>query len=254
MAPLVLFLCAAVSLAQQSAPPKEEAAVPFKGEINTDTINVRTDSTVGAPVICTLNRQDPVEVIGELYEWYKIKLPKSAPSYIKKTLVSPIDDKTVKVLKDRVNIRLTPSEQSPILGKAHKDEVLRIAGSEGEWFKIEPSKNSHGWINKKFVHPFRTAIVPPLKETQPADTMPEEPMREITLDGTIQPYGKIVKRIATHKLIVREEGGEKTYLLRGSRKNLNALNYHTVTVTGRITGEVEQKYPVVEIIKIELRE
>ncbi|MCM8780347.1 MAG: SH3 domain-containing protein [Candidatus Omnitrophica bacterium] len=84
----------------------------FKGRISADNINVRTDSTVNAESICRINRGEIVEVIMELYDWYKIKLPKNAPSFIRKDMVSLIDDKTAKVIKTKVNVRLHPSESS----------------------------------------------------------------------------------------------------------------------------------------------
>ena len=50
----------------------------FNGEITSDNINIRTDSTVGSDIICALKKHDKVEVTAELYDWYKIRLPKKA--------------------------------------------------------------------------------------------------------------------------------------------------------------------------------
>ncbi|HNW39700.1 MAG TPA: SH3 domain-containing protein, partial [Candidatus Omnitrophota bacterium] len=63
-----------------------EGAGTFTGQINADGINVRVDSTVGAQVICTLAKGELVEVSGGVYDWYKIRLPKEAPAYIRKDL------------------------------------------------------------------------------------------------------------------------------------------------------------------------
>jgi len=246
--------------------PTTELAIPFEGEINADAVNVRTDSTVSSQLICNLNRGDAVKVVGALYDWYKIQLPKVAPAYIKKELVAPVDDKTIRVIKEKVNIRLAATTSSFVLGKAKKDEILRVVADEGGWFRIEPNSTSYGWVHKKFVHPFRTGMSGPAQSpVPPADTLPQEPMQQITLKGVIQPYGRVFKRIATHKLITQvtvpcpDLSGqnclqEKVYLLRGSRKDLNALNYQGVSVLGRVTGEIEHKYPVIEVIKIELLE
>lgn len=135
--------------------------IPFLGEVNTNAINLRTDSTTSAPLICQVNKGTQLEVILELYDWYKIRLPKEAPSFVKKNLTVVLDEKTVKVAAERVNIRLAPSQSSPILGKANKDQIINILEDKGEWYKIEPIKNSFGWINKKFI----TKVVIP--ETQP---------------------------------------------------------------------------------------
>ena len=152
---LIPFICFAQ---EQDSLPQELTATPkhksglFQGEINANNINIRSDSTVSSKIICIANNGEPVEVVKELYEWYRVRLPKTAPSFIKKNLVSIIDEKTAKVIKDNVNIRLRPSESSPILGKAAKNEVINILEEKGEWYKIEPLNNSFGWVNKKFVN------------------------------------------------------------------------------------------------------
>jgi uncharacterized protein YgiM (DUF1202 family) len=141
-----------------------QAASLFQGEVNADNINVRSDATVGSEIIYTLNKNERVDVVLELYEWYKIKLPKNAPSYIKKSLVDCIavlsttekQCKNARVLKNRVNIRLHPNESSTIIGTVDENEIVNILKDEGGWYRIDPVQNSFGWINKKFVN--KTAI------------------------------------------------------------------------------------------------
>ena len=256
--PIVLTLCVAGFFASIGL-SNETPTIPFQGEIKSDEANVRADSTITSEVLCGLTRGEPVEVIGEAFEWYKIKLPKKAPSFIKKTLVAPIDDKTIKVLKNNVNIRVGPSELTAIVGRTNKDETLSVLASQGEWFKITPSQHSVGWINKKFVLGFRTGIVPQKKEA-PAEaelnTVKQKPSEntgtpaEVVAEGIVEPYGKVLNRLATHKLIINNAS---TFLLRGSLKSLNALNYHKVRITGKvIQTKVKEKYPVLEIEKVEL--
>ncbi|HNX82105.1 MAG TPA: SH3 domain-containing protein [Candidatus Omnitrophota bacterium] len=243
--------------------------IPFDGEINANMINVRSDSTTGSDIICSVNRGEPVNVIGQLYDWYKIRIPKGCPSYIKKTLVAPLDDKTIKVLKDRVNIRLKPDEKGPIIGKANTDEVLTVVGSAGDWFKIEPIAASYGWVNKKFVHPFRTGIAPAQPPQATAEHIEETkqiqeknpPVVEdsqqgtVTAQGVVEPYGKVINRQATHKLVVKDTAGyTKIFLLKGSKSSLNALNFRFVKVVGKTCGvEPQSKYPIIEVTSIQLQ-
>lgn len=164
---LIVLVCLGfVAKAWCAMQQPDAPTIPFSGEIKEDRVNVRMDATVGSEVICTVFRREPVEVIGEVYDWYKIRLPQSAPSFVKKTLVAIIDDKTIKVLKDSVNIRLKPSEDSPIIGKAEIDELLQVRRHAGEWFEIEPVANSFGWVHKRFVLPFRTTLPPPAKQPE----------------------------------------------------------------------------------------
>ena len=240
----------------------------FQGKINADNVNIRFDATVSSSVISRVNKGDRVEVMLELYEWYKIKLPKTVPSFIKKNLVSLIDDKTAQVLKDRVNIRLRPDEASPILGRVDKNEVINILEDKGLWYRIEPVNNSFGWIHKKFVEKVPAAEVSlevkanTLDKTEGNEIteqntgenktiLPEASIDEksITVEGIINPHGKVFRRIATHKFITQDG---KIFLLKGSKENLDSLNYRKVKVMGKLSNLAKQKYPIIEILKIEV--
>ncbi len=137
--------------------------VAFTGQINASGINVRVDATVGAEIICTLAKDELVEVTWEAYDWYKIRLPKEAPAYVKKNLLECNNTNadfgfqsskclSAKVIKDKVNIRLRPNESAWILGKIDKAMVVNIIADEEDWYKIHPVYQSYGWVNKKFVN------------------------------------------------------------------------------------------------------
>lgn len=214
---------------------------PFKGEVNSDNINVRIDATTSAAVILTLNKADLVDVVLELYDWYKIKLPKNAPAFVKKNLIEPIDAQTGKVIKDRVNIRLKPEEASAILGRADKQEIVKIISIEPGWYKIEPTDNTCGWIHKKFID---KADLTKLLQKEAI----QENNGNIAIEGIISPYGKVLWRKATHKLIDKDE---KVFLLKGDKNTLNTLNNQKVRITGCIIPPAKEKYPLIEVTKIE---
>ncbi len=263
-----------------------EIVYPFQGEVNVNNINVRCDSTTSSQIICTVNKGDLVDVILELYEWYKIRLPQTAHSYIKKSMADCINYKTIasaeanvlagtkiqcqnaKILKKRVNVRLRPNESSQILGIVNKNEVINILEEKGEWYRIEPIQNSFGWIHKRFVN--KVNIVNPARKNfsngvnKADDTKLVQKLEEndknkisgvfgleenIVLEGIIKPYGKIIKRIATHKLITQDN---KTFLLKGNKKSLDALNYHKVKIIGKRISSPKQKYSTIEVKILEV--
>lgn len=245
-----IFLMAALIF---RAPVFAASFIAFSGQINAENINARVDATVGSAVICSLPKGQLVEVVSEAYDWYKIRLPKEAPSYVKKDLVECINPDpatnpekclSAKVIKDRINIRLGPSESTWILGKADKLTVVNILGQESGWYKIQPIYQSYGWVNKKFV---RREIILTKKEAQlPAKDLPSAEL--LVVEGTVTPYGVILWRKATHKLITSDN---KTYFLKGNRKSLDSLNYHKVKVTGKLISPVASKYPIIQIDIIE---
>lgn len=178
-------------------------------------------------------------------------MPKKAPSFVKKDLTVCIGFqpdsnacRNGKIVKNRVNIRLKASESSPILGKLNKNEVINIAGEIEGWYKIEPASESFGWIHKNFV---KKAVFAQKEATAPVTKISPETIKDtkdITVEGIIKPYGKIFKRIATHKLITPDN---KTYLLKGNKRALDALNHHKVNIQGTIIDAPKEKYPVIEV-------
>ncbi|MFA4854123.1 MAG: SH3 domain-containing protein [Candidatus Omnitrophota bacterium] len=236
----------------------------FTGRINANSINVRVDATTSAPVVCALDKGGLVEVVGEAYDWYKIRLPKTAPSYIKKDLVEcinrdaslsePAKCLNAKVTGERVNIRLGPNETSSILGKVDKLTVVNILADKGAWYKIEPVHQSYGWMNKKFVDKDsgETVVLRPAalaSGSQTAALRPAAlPIQSLVLEGIVSPYGVVLWRTATHKLIT---SGNKIYFLKGNRKALDSLNYHRVKVTGKLISPANSKSSIIQVAIIE---
>ncbi|MDD5567830.1 MAG: SH3 domain-containing protein [Candidatus Omnitrophica bacterium] len=247
-----------------------EDKAPFTGEINAKGINLRNDANVNSIVIATLDKGEQVEVVLEMYGWYKVRLPRKIPVYIKKSLVACIKSTealaaaapaavpetaprclSAKLLGDRVNIRLKPSESAPIVGIADKAEVVNVISEAGDWYKIEPIQNSFGWVYKKFVNKVVVAVkpaqeTPALKEPEGVSGNPEG---LAVFTGKVEPYGMVFFRKATHKFITSDN---KVFLLKGNRASLNALNYRKVKLVGKIISAPQEKPPVIEVKIIEV--
>jgi uncharacterized protein YgiM (DUF1202 family) len=231
----------------------------FEGQVNTEGVNVRVDSTINSKSACVLDKGELVDVVSEAYDWYKIRLPKEAPSYIRKDLLECIDKdvskcSSAKVTADKVNVRLEPDESSWIVGQAAKSTAVNVIQREGDWCKIEPVAQSYGWVHKKFIDREIVVLekVPSSQEAQQcaqAAVEPEVKDGQVIIEGTISPYGMVLWRKATQKLITSDK---KVYLLKGNRKGLNNLNYYKVRVTGKIISSESSRYPVVEIAGIEV--
>ena len=248
----ILLVCLCGSLTFALAQTNQ--TFPFMGRVKAKDINVRVDSTVSSGVICQAQENDRLQVIAELYEWYKIRLPKYAPAYINKAMVELVDAQTAKVAKDRVNIRLMPTETSAVIGTAAQGEAVNILEFRRDWYKIHPVQNSFGWIHKKFVEKGPRMEMPVLtqKLLQPEQKLvSEKPAvgEAIALEGILKSYGRVFKRQATHKLIDKEK---KVYLLKGNTAILNSLTRLKVKVNGRITSPPKARYPLIEVDKIEV--
>jgi len=226
---LALVFIQAISCAQESA--------LLQGKVTDNDINIRSDSTTSAQLICRVNKGESVEVVLTLYDWYKIRLPKNAPSFIKKEFASIGDDKNARVTKNNVNIRLAADISSPILGKANKDELIKILEEKDDWYSIEPVENSYGWIHKNFVTKLAKTVKKPKEETT---------KNVITVEGIIKT--KTFTRVASHKLITKDG---KAYLLKDDIEHLNSFNNRRVKITASIIDPTMQKYPILKVEKIE---
>ena len=235
--------------------------MPFKGKVNSEGINIRSDASTSSVIICKVSKGELLEVALERYDWYKVRLPKTAPCFIKNGLASVLEDRietgdkvnpdfsgqakrTARIIKERVNLRLSPGESAPILGHINKDEVVIVLEDSAGWFRIEPPKDSYGWIHKRFVD-----------EVALKDLAKDEPKKapakddNITVTGMIRPYGKVFFRLGTHKLVAEDN---KIFLLKSSRKGeLDPLNYHKARVSGKIITQKEKGLSVIEVEKIE---
>lgn len=246
--------------------------VSFRGRINSPDINIRADSTVNSEIIYKLDKGEGVEVTGELYDWYKIKLPQKAPAFIRKDLVMLLEEKNIasasnisvekrkaKISKSRVNVRLKPSESSAILGKLDKDEVIDILGEIKDWYRIVPPADSFGWVHKKFVEKIACSSDYECYGCPPSLSQPRRggdkltAGDKLTVTGIVKPHGRIFKSQSTHALV--NEEGKIMFMLKGNKKVLDTLNNRKVRITGKgIKEKGKADYLVIEIEKIEALE
>ncbi|MFH0738694.1 MAG: SH3 domain-containing protein [Candidatus Omnitrophota bacterium] len=217
-----------------------QLATLFEAEVKASNINVRSDSTVTSQLICTVDKRDTVEVVSQAYEWYKIRLPKSAPSFIKKELVVMLDNRAAKVVGNNVNVRLGPGDSSSILGEVRENEVINVLEEVEGWYKIEPVNNSFGWVHSRFVKPLDKKEAVLVKEDVTG------PQKEFIVEGIIK--AKAIRRIATHKLIVQDGS---IFLLKGNKESMDALNDRKVRVSGKLVHLPNREYPLIEIAKME---
>ncbi len=245
---LLLFFANTLNLAQGSS--------LFQVEVRDNDINIRSDSTANSPAICKVNRGELLSVVLEHYGWYKIVLPLDTPVFIKDDFLAPVDAKSARVIRDRVNIRVGPSDSFAVIGMAKKDQLVKVLDHKRGWYRIEPIDSCFGWIHKQFTK--KLTDVPPLepaKNQNPASAENKvvilgNPSQDTNFSATgiINPYGMVLKRPATHKLITEDKG---VFLLKGNKEKLNALTCCKVKVSGKIISGPKEKYPVIEVTRLE---
>ncbi len=224
------------------------------GIVNSDDINIRSDSNISSALIAKLSKGQRVEILLEKYDWYKIRLPRYAPAYVKKQFVEISQQHKAKINAKNVNIRLTPSDSAAIIGKSQKDESIEVMAESGQWYKIEPVINSFGWAHKQFITiagpiktPGQTTISVTSIIPQPQTGQPQT--ADIICEGILQLNAN---KHYPYKLVTQDYA---IYLINpGTANNLEELTYQKIKIFAKSYPAPKEKYPVIEAIKAELRE
>lgn len=162
-ATLALSACAAlpaVVRAEDSAPSEStEAKHVFQGEVNANSVFVRSRSAEDAYPTMKLNRGDKVTVTGIKGQWLKIEPPEGSFAYVAKSYVELHGDGTVgRVTHDTLAHAGSQINTMAAVAMAnvHEGDSLQIVGQWNEYFKVKPPAGSCLYINKQFVDPVKT--------------------------------------------------------------------------------------------------
>ncbi|MFH1478342.1 MAG: SH3 domain-containing protein [Candidatus Omnitrophota bacterium] len=125
-----------------------ENLFPKSGFIKTDQVNIKAGYNINFENLYKLKKNDPVKIIGEYYDWFKVALPRKAHIYIKTDFVNIGEPNTGTLKASRVNLRARPSLNSSVVGQASEPETITIISEENGWYEIEPTIETAGWIHK----------------------------------------------------------------------------------------------------------
>lgn len=134
-----------------SRPSVAQEEFPFLGEVTGEGVNIRAGQSTSFEKIGQLKTGEQVVVLGKDYGWYKIKLPIDVKAYINYKFIKELDEKTGEVTGDRVNIRSGIGSDFPIIGQAAQGQYVRILEKSEDWYRIEPTDETFGWITEGLV-------------------------------------------------------------------------------------------------------
>ncbi|WP_434793382.1 hypothetical protein TPDSL_28300 [Terrisporobacter petrolearius] len=130
-----------------------------KGKINTERLNVRSDTSASSSKLGTLSKGTVVEIIKvDKNGWYKIKY-KRGYGYVSGQYVVDLNDssggttviKKGKINTNTLNVRSSASTNSSKLGTLSKGTIVEIVKVEKDgWYKIK-YKNGYGYISSSYV-------------------------------------------------------------------------------------------------------
>ena len=277
---LVLFLYASCLLFSLCSPIIAQETFPFVAAIKAKNVNVRSGPSKNFEKVAELKQGEGVVIVAKSYSWYEIKLPYFAKSFISKQYIQMLGGGIGRVTGNRVNIRAGADVKCSVLGQAKKDEWVKVVGTKGEWFQIEPIDQSYGYVLAEFCE-FRSEKVPPPRVVPPPTRnryelkrrQDEEEQRRNALEsraapeldlkkpekkpiirykmvGVIEAMGQeAISGDIRHKLLV---GGQTKCYLRGYRGIIDSFLNLRVMIEGEMQKDIEAAYPVMMVTKINL--
>ncbi len=130
------------------AAPTQAAFQPFTGRVTGQRVRLRAGYEGDSAIIKEVNRGDLLIIEGEKHDFYAVHPPKGTKGYIFRSYVL---DNVVE--GSRVNVRLSPDLDAPIIGQLHAG--TRVEGqpctSNPKWLEIVPNEGVHFYVAKKFI-------------------------------------------------------------------------------------------------------
>ncbi len=144
---LTIILYAAFAYADNIPKSKEEFR-SFTGKITGNKVRMRTASDLDSHVVRQLNKNELVYILEESNDFWGIKPPPGIKAYVYRNYI--IDNV---VEADKVNIRLQPNLDAPVIGQLKlKDQIYgEILESNNKWMEISIPENVCFYIAKEYI-------------------------------------------------------------------------------------------------------
>ncbi len=127
---------------------KSDLFRPFTGRVLSNKVRIRAKPDLEGHIIRQMNKKDLLLVVGEEGDFYAIQPPEGTKAYVFRSYVL---DNVVEV--DRVNVRLEPHADAPILAqlKMGAKVVGTICSASPKWLEIAPPSEARFYVSKEFV-------------------------------------------------------------------------------------------------------
>lgn len=245
-------------LPKGTASASKQAATIGQAITRPERLNVRISPNLRASVATVLPRGSHVKILGKKGEWLCIRLPRSAPVWMAKSMLSP----------DLIPEKNSPMRTGP--GVAYDSygcapaEPVRILESarDGKWVRMEPPSGLMAWINEDYVTYSRAGtasdVIPSTgaREENPdrAEVAAQEPFlpeynRVVSMEGTILPIRN--NPLATHALTIRINQSYYPFAyIATSNSTLRLWEKRDVRVDALCRWTDHSIYPYLEVEKI----
>lgn len=174
----------------------------FTGKVIKNKVRLRLQPNLESPVIKELAQGDMLIVIGETEEFYAVQPPAGLKSYVFRTYIL---DQVVEA--SRVNVRLEPDLDAPVIAQLHAGDHVEgtVSPLNSKWLEIAPPASARFYVAKDFIDNLGDPSVMATIEKQrneanillnttflASQTEMQKSFPEINLDGIYANLNKII--------------------------------------------------------------
>lgn len=146
-APVVVQIAAA-PIAKPVVKATEVRISPFTGKVKGRKVRLRLQADLDSRIIKELNKNDLISVVGEKGDFWMVEAPLGFKAYVFRSFVL---DNVVE--GNRVNVRLEPNLDAPIIGHLNAGDRVEgvISPINNKWLEITPPEETHFYVAKDLV-------------------------------------------------------------------------------------------------------
>ena len=141
---LCLFCLSFLLFGQQ-----QYAMAAYRIEITAQVLNVREGASTAYDIVAQIQKGEQFTTVAEKDGWYKITLADGKEGWILALYTKVVDQAYpdyVKLAGGTVNIRSGPGTNYAVIGSFLDDMVLPVLTLKGDWYQIQMTDGSTGWV------------------------------------------------------------------------------------------------------------
>ncbi len=144
----VVAQTASVAVAKPVIKAPEVPFSPFTGKVKGRKVRMRLQPDLDSQIIKELNKNDFLSVVGDKGDFWVVEPPSGIKAFVFRSFIL---DNVVE--GNRVNVRLEPHLEAPIIGHLHAGEQVNgvISAINNKWLEIAPPAETHFYVSKEFV-------------------------------------------------------------------------------------------------------
>jgi uncharacterized protein YgiM (DUF1202 family) len=142
------IVVAAPAAQKPPAAKKAEAFKSFTGKLLANKVRIRAKADLESPIIRQMGKNELLLVVGEEGDFYAVEPLKDTKAYVFRSYVL---DNVVEA--NRVNVRLEPHVDAPIIGQLQAGDKVNgtVCAMNHKWLEVAPPKGTKFYVAKEFV-------------------------------------------------------------------------------------------------------